>query len=363
MIGSKTIVTALISGVALAMVGALSTRAHAQSPTQTVRSGGVEQVVRGGVEQVDGEGRLIPQPQVRRTDVPPTNVFVAVDRALEPWGPQLQAISKVLEDMSPYDITGRNDAGIKVISDIYAELALGHLIKGIPGAVRAVKGAGHNTADLAADAVRRGTPMPRRGIVAAADVGADKWKAQLPDGTQLPAHLAATPRPVYPQGELESCAIACTRMVSKTLKGATMPEEWYRRLSADVIGGGYDPLFGTPATHVPELLRRSGIPNSGFRGAASLDDVAQATSQGHPAIVGLNGNHAVVVDAVIPTAQGRFVVYRDPMNLSLVRDPQTRALLESSGFRNHVALPEQAFMQNFATQPGGHFGEAIFTGP
>ncbi|MCP5366434.1 MAG: hypothetical protein H6906_02850 [Hyphomicrobiales bacterium] len=291
--------------------------------------------------------------------------MVAADKALAPWGKQLSAVSKILADMSDYDMTGRPDAGVKVMGDIFTDMALGHLVKGIPKALKGMKGARQaaKEADLAANATRRGTPKARGGIVATADVAGDAWKAQLPDGTQLPADLLSKPRTVYAQGKEYSCAVACTRMVSKTMKGTAMPEAWYRRLSRDVLGGGYNAASGTPPGHIPELLRRSGIPNSGLRTSTTLDDLARATAQGHPAIVGLNRQHAVVVDAVVNTPKGRYVLYRDPRNLAVISDPRTRQFLQKVGFLNHVAATEQEFMRNFGVNGGGQFGQAIFTGP
>jgi hypothetical protein len=279
-----------------------------------------------------------------------------VDQALAPWGPQLKALGDFLGSMSDYDISGRPDTGIKVIQDILSGMALDHLGKNVPAALKALK-----AADDAAEGAAKGGALQGRvtqTVDEAGESAAETWRSQLPPRAELPPEFLAKPRNVIFQEESHSCAIACSRMVTETQLGTAPTQQWF--LQAAEQWRMYKPGTGvTYASDVTGLLSAAGVPSRHVTGA-TLDDIARATATGNPAIVGGRG-HAVVVDTVVDTPQGRYVVYRDPWSLDQVTDATSRRFLEAAGFHNHSAIPASDFARNVLNEHG--VTSAVFTNP
>jgi hypothetical protein len=192
------------------------------------------------------------------------------------------------------------------------------------------------------------------------------WETQLPAGAQLSRVVKQTPREVALQQETHSCAIACTQMVTQTHLGLSWSEEAFRQMSSQLSPRGYQAVKGTWMDQIPEALSHVGIQNSGLVGA-SVDDLARATELGHPAVVaiGEEGAHNVVVDQVVDSSVGRFVIYRDPVNFSLLSS-QTQSYFIDSGFKNAVVATEAEFTTDFLQGVGRNGqmqGLAVFTRP
>ena len=329
----------------------------------------------------------------------------------------MRALDKILSDISDYDMTQPNE-GLKLMGDILTDMALGHLVSAIPGAVRKLTGKGfENVEKAAAKSAPPAIGIPeaesatgRGGSAVADSTGSATQKASVtetgpseplgnsstgtsspsnpgqtaddleqllggnwspehtswsnpPPGIEVPEYVRSTPRPVYPQEQPYSCAIACVKMVAGTVNRTSLPESWLRSVShGDVqrwfrTGSGYHPGRGTFPENIKPLLDLAKVPNSGIR-SATVDELAAATGTGYPAIVGVNrggAGHAMIVDAVVGSPGSRFLVVRDPLNLAhmTVRD---RQFLRLTGFSNDAIIPESVFLNSYQ-------GRAIFTHP
>ncbi len=120
-------------------------------------------------------------------------------------------------------------------------------------------------------------------------------------------------RPVFGQEEPMSCGMAATRMVIFTQTGWDVSEAALRQESQR-YPGAYDPVNGTRMDNLVRLLRANGVNASDYRGGQTLDNLAQDTARGDPAIAHFNNpGHFVVVDGVRTNADGsRTVLVRDP---------------------------------------------------
>ncbi|NOG84326.1 MAG: hypothetical protein HND49_11090 [Planctomycetes bacterium] len=185
------------------------------------------------------------------------------------------------------------------------------------------------------------------------------WKAQLPPGDKLTPAINSRPRPTYLQQKDQSCVQACVKMVHETQKGVSYPEEWYQGITKGIAPDKYFGGRTLPET-VPKLLSEMQIPHKGLQ-RVTFDELAAATSKGDPAIVGLNGQHAVVVDGIIPTPTGELVVVRDPANLSLINSEKARQAAVRAGFKNAPVMTRAEFERDFLNPLTG-LGEAVFTG-
>lgn len=181
------------------------------------------------------------------------------------------------------------------------------------------------------------------------------WQAQLPPGTRLSPVLMRTPRPVYLQQSTHSCVLACSRMISETHLGHALPEEWLAEVAKNTKlatehahAAAYVPGEGTWNDRMQEVLWHAGVP-SRFETNVTIGELRAATANGAPAMVSLGlpgGGHAVVVDEIVDTARGTWVVYRDPANLNLL-SPQARANAIRAGFTNAPAVPLSDFMKSY----------------
>jgi hypothetical protein len=185
------------------------------------------------------------------------------------------------------------------------------------------------------------------------------WAAQLPPGTEIPAAIRSLPRPVYLQESTHSCVLACSKMISETHLGASFPENAIERM-VRATGDAYVPGVGTTPERVREVLWQSGGIQSRLETNVTIDDLAAATANGAPAMVGLRGEHAVIVDGIVDTATGPMVLVRDPANLGLVHSDLARDNAVRAGFTNAPAVPLQDFMRDFFA-PGTQTGVALFT--
>jgi hypothetical protein len=382
-----------------------------------------------------------PAPALRQLDTTLENVAVNIENTMLP---PMQALDKILTDMSDYDMT-RPHEGLKIITNILTDMALGHLAEAAPGALRKLTGrsleeagaaAGKGTASLksqiskadaaaaengtlagkasaggagegtlageaSAGGVEDGTlsgkassggpengavndPGQQQGLGNSQNQGpghsgggmgnverrtGGSWSSghtswtNPPPGVRIPDYVRNTPRPVYVQEQPVSCALACVKMVSETITRKSLPESWLRNIShGDKLRwfrnkSGYLKGRSTMADNLKRLLDLVQVPNSGVVDA-TVDDIAAATSQGYPAIVGVKrggSGHAIIVDAVVNNGGNRFLVVRDPLNLAhmTVRD---RMFLQLAGFSNHAIIPEAVFNRSFMEK-------AIFTHP
>ncbi|HEY0006580.1 MAG TPA: hypothetical protein VGB17_17495 [Pyrinomonadaceae bacterium] len=112
-----------------------------------------------------------------------------------------------------------------------------------------------------------------------------------------------------------SCGIASSRMVIETETGNNVSEAALRTQSANDPPGGYDAMNGTRTDNMERLLRANGVSNARNRSGQNLDNIASATSSGHPAIVNVSNPypHHLVVDEVRRNPDGtRTLIVRDP---------------------------------------------------
>ncbi len=117
--------------------------------------------------------------------------------------------------------------------------------------------------------------------------------------------------PLHEQQQPMSCVLASSRMIIQQTTGHD-PGEAALRDSAQTAGW-YDPVQGSNPWRIPELLRDHGV-EAVARNALTLEDIAAATADGDPVMVGLkNPGHRIVVDGVRTDPDGtRRVLVRDP---------------------------------------------------
>ncbi len=172
------------------------------------------------------------------------------------------------------------------------------------------------------------------------------WAAQLPPGTVIPAAIRNLPRPVYLQESTHSCVLACSRMLADTHLGGSIPEQTIEQ-AVRAIGDVYVPGRGVVPAQVRDVLWQTTGINGRFAENVTIDQLAAATANGAPAIVALNGSHAVVVDGIIDTVSGPMVLIRDPANLALMHNDLARHNVIRAGFTNAPAIPLDDFMRDF----------------
>jgi uncharacterized Zn-binding protein involved in type VI secretion len=137
-------------------------------------------------------------------------------------------------------------------------------------------------------------------------------KRRNPEGKRLPRW--------FQQEETHSCLCACVRMLIHSLTGKDVAEVGLREKS-EKYPGGFQHGVGAKLLNGLEVLKWDyNIDNAYVRGG-NLNDLQQATANGHPAIIhtkprnaeGKVVNHAVVVDKVHTNPDGsKTVEGRDP---------------------------------------------------
>jgi hypothetical protein len=151
-------------------------------------------------------------------------------------------------------------------------------------------------------------------------------------------------------------------MTAETVLRRSLPESFYRQISRGPWGqnpGRYEPNLGTELTNLADVMKKAGL-RPRVVGAPenptladlerSIDHIAQATSQGYPAVVhtgSLAKGHYMVVDAVVGAPGNRHFFLRDPLNLAHVPDAATRQMIIDSGFSNFPVMTEQEFLGAF----------------
>jgi hypothetical protein len=186
------------------------------------------------------------------------------------------------------------------------------------------------------------------------------WAAQLPPGTQIPAAITSLPRPVYLQESTHSCVLACSKMISETHLGASFPEQTLERMVRAMNDPAYVPGVGVVPEQMQSVLWQAAGIDSRFATNVTIDELRAATANGAPAMVALNGSHAVVVDGIIDTATGPMVLVRDPANLGLLHPELAADNAVRAGFLSAPAIPLKEFMLDFF-HPDTQFGSALLT--
>jgi hypothetical protein len=303
---------------------------------------------------------------------PPDDPRALPDSHRKDVWPPLLAVNDVLEHISDYDMR-KPHTGAKIIVDSLTSMAMNWVLKGAAAAVRNMFGkAGDDVAQAIEKTVQEGqsakgggTGGGRYGSNGPGGQGippATTWQTP-PPGVTVPRVLQTTPRPVYPMETSQSCVIACAKMVGETVTRRSLPESWLRQLSrGDVIRAGLDrtgyaPGAGTYLESLPRLFNLMGVRTSGVVNA-TVDDLARATNNGYPALAGvLRGNqqHAIIVDAVVSTPNGRFLFIRDPINFAHM-DAMTQQFVRQAGFSNQAVVAEADFLDGF-------LGRAVMTVP
>jgi predicted double-glycine peptidase len=126
-----------------------------------------------------------------------------------------------------------------------------------------------------------------------------------------------------------SCGQASARQVIRAKTGENVPEGDLRLQSQD-YPGGYNQDQGTRMDAITKQLRENGVPEASEPKHGTVDDLAQATRDGDPAIAHFKEpGHFVTVERVQTNPDGtRSVVVADPA-------------------RGRVVMPESEFNQRF----------------
>ena len=275
--------------------------------------------------------------------------------SLNPVAEPLQKLSSFLDAMAPhYDMTSRNDEGLRVIRDILIDTGMGHLVGNAPRALRAMTA----KSDEAIDAARKAITSRRANAINSKQAGgfgqaespltgnatnnvfAPDHPLYVPPTLEIPPHIQN--RTLHLQEQSHSCVQACARMVRETIHGDVLTEDWIRMAS----GANYTPGGGTRPGSIRGLLQQVGVPTKAWTQSSSIETLANGVNGGYPAIVNYGSRHAVVVDAVINHGGERFIVMRNPANPA-VAPANVQLLQQNLGLQNVTVLREADFMPSF----------------